>query len=343
MNQLALHDDLIVIDGLQHHGQEPDRADLEALGAGGVTAVHTTVAIWERSEHAITNIAQWHRTIRENADIICLGLTTDDIRVAKATGKTAIILGFQNTAPIEDNLDLVDVFWRLGVRIIQLTYNTQNSVAAGCWEPDDRGLTAYVGRSVVRELNAFGILIDASHSTDQTVLDTIEVSAHPIAITHANPRSFVGDNVELPRRNRSDHVLKELAASGGIIGLSTYPKIAPDGKRVSLRRWVEMVEYTVEMIGVDHVGVGTDLYKLPREYILWCRTGNWSRSSPIPLSSTEMPGWIKTPADMPVLTKGLLDRGFAHDDVRKIMGENFLRVLTNTLDVHRAQTFSPVH
>src|SRR5262249_32265621 len=126
--------------------------------------------------------------------------------------------------------------------------------------------------------------------------------------------------------------LKELAASGGVVGLSVYPKIAPDGARITLERWTEMVEYTVEMIGVDHVGVGTDIYSLPREYILWCRTGKGSRSSAVPLSDIQMPDWMKDSAAFPVLTQGLVDRGFSGEDVRKIMGDNFLRLLAETVD-----------
>lgn len=338
MNAKDLHEQLIVVDGLEAQNPGWEREYLEQLHAGGVTAVNATLSIWEGARETLNNIARFHRRLRDNADIARLALTTDDILAAKREGRTAYLIGFQDTSPLEDDVDLVEVYWRLGVRIVQLTYNTQNSVAAGCWEDDDLGLSAHVGRSVVRELNDFGILIDVSHSTDRTVLDAIEASEQPIAITHGNPRSFVGDGVELPRRNRGDDVLRALAESGGLIGLSTYPKIAPDGPACTVERWAEMVEYTAELIGIDHVGFGTDMCQSsPRDYILWCRTGRWSRESAVPLSTSRFPQWIDSAAKIPALTEGLLVRGFSEEDVRKVMGANFMRVLGATIDNPRLE------
>jgi microsomal dipeptidase-like Zn-dependent dipeptidase len=328
-----LHEQLIVIDGLQAQNPHWERPYLEDLRAGGVTAVNATLSIWEGSRETMNHIARFHRRIRENSDLLRLALTTEDIRAAKSERRTAILMGFQDTSPLEDDIDLVEIYWRLGIRIIQLTYNTQNSVGAGCWELDDPGLSSHIGRSFVRELNEFGILIDVSHSSNKTVLDTIETSAQPIAITHGNPHSFVGDDVELPRRNRSDEVLRELAQAGGVIGLSTYPKIAPDGPSCTIERWSEMVEYCAEMIGIDHVGFGTDFCQgSPRDYIMWCRTGSWSRESAVPLSTSTFPSWMSSAGDIPRFTQGLLDRGFSEEDVRKVMGGNFLRVLSQTID-----------
>jgi membrane dipeptidase len=328
-----LHASSIVIDGLQAQAPGWEREYLEDMRAGGVTAVNATLSIWEGTRETLNHAAAWHRRARENSDIVMLARSTDDILQAKRDDKTAIIMGFQNTSPLEDDLDMVEVFYQLGVRIIQLTYNAQNSVAAGCWEPNDRGVSEFIGRNMIKEFNRFGILIDVSHCNNQTALDAIELSEQPIAITHGNPFSFVGGEVELPRRNRSDEVLKNLGASGGVIGLSPYPKIAPDGPKCTPERWAEMVEYTVDMIGIDHVGFGTDFCQAsPREYILWCRTGRWSRESAIPLSQSVFPDWIKTSAKVPAFTEALVNRGFSDDQVKKVMGENFLRVLRETID-----------
>lgn len=326
-----LHRDLVVVDGLEYYEWEDEHFEL--LRTGGVTCINATVAVWQNARETLNQLADWHRRIRTSSDRLLLALNSADVERAKETGRIAILLGFQNTDPLENDIDLVQVFYQLGIRIIQLTYNVQNSVGGGCWDEPDGGLSRNVGRTWVREMNDVGVLIDLSHSGDRTVLDTIAASERPVAITHGNPASFVGDAVELPRRNRSDDVLRELAAAGGVVGLSSYPKIAPDGARCTLERFCEMVQYTVDMIGIDHVGIGSDFYTGHDETILHLRTGKWSRRSAIELSTERITqDWFENPADFPTLTAGLLEHGFEPEDVRKIMGGNFMRVFRDTLD-----------
>jgi membrane dipeptidase len=327
----SFHDGLIIVDGLE--ASDFKREHFLQMKAGGITCFNATLAIWENAREAMGHISEWYRLFRENADLLTMVTSSDDVVNAKHEGKVAVLLGFQNTSPLEDDLDMAEIYWRLGIRVIQLTYNAQNSVATGCWEDAGRGLSSTFGVNLVRELNQFGILIDLSHCTDQTVLDTAEISEQPIAITHGNPHSFVGDDVELPKRNRSDDAVRSVARTGGIIGLSMYPKIAPDGPQCTLARFCEMVEYTANMVGIDHVGLGSDVSEgRSREYTLWCRTGKWSRQSAIPLSHSKYPDWMQGPEDFPNITNGLLDHGFDRADVEKIMGGNFLRVLRETID-----------
>lgn len=337
MNVDELHRDLILIDGLESHGESWSEAHFAELRDGGVTAVNVTLAIWENARETLTHIARWHRRIREHAEYITHAATTSDILAAKRDGKTAVLFGFQNTDPLESDLDMVELYARLGVRVIQLTYNTQNAVGSGGWE-DGGGLSKFYGRNVVREMNRFGILVDVSHCTDETCLGAIEASERPIAVTHANPRSFVGDEVQLPMRNKGDEVLRQLAASGGIIGLSHYPKIAPDGPDCTLERFCEMVAWTVERIGIDHVGIGTDFCQAAqpteaaRARMFWVRTGRWSREPAFAISSSPFPEWMPNPAHFRTLTQGLVDKGFGEEEIRKILGGNFLRVLGAAID-----------
>jgi membrane dipeptidase len=332
VNADELHDDLIVIDGLEFHDWS-QTGWVEPLRKGGVTCINATLSVWENARETMNHIALLHRRVRESSGLLMIANRTEDILAAKRDGKTAILLGFENTNPLEDDLDLVEVFWRLGVRRIQLAYNARNSIGAGCWEDNGAGLSAHAGRNFVREFNQFGILIDVSHCNDRTVLDTVGASEQPIAITHGNPYSFVGDAVELPKRNRGDDALREVARSGGIVGLSVYAKIAPDGPQCTLQKFCEMVAYTVDLIGLDHVGIGTDLsLGFTQEFLLWCRTGRWSRKSAVPLSTSTYPPWISTPAGIRNITRGLVDKGFDREEVRKVMGGNFLRVLQHTID-----------
>ncbi len=323
MTASAIHDDLVVIDALQ--ASNWDRALLEELRAGGVTAVHVTLVFWEDARATLDNIGRWHRFFEQHGDIVMPVRRAEDIEAAKAAGKTGIIFGFQNCSPIEDDLALVQVFHELGVRIMQLTYNNQSLIGAGCYEASDPGISRF-GRQVIAEMNRVGMIIDLSHSAERTSLEAIEISERPVAITHANPLSF-----HEGLRNKSDDLLKALAQSGGMLGFSTYP-FHIGGADTTLDAYCGMIADTVAMLGVDHVGFGTDMCrKLSAEYLDWMRSGRWSKEVDSGEAKTagggwpDWPEWFQTPADFPNLTQGLLDKGLGEADVAKIMGGNWLR------------------
>ena len=154
-----------------------------------------------------------------------------------------MIFGFQNPSPIEDDLALVEIWHRLGVRFMQLSYNNQSLLATGCYEAEDPGITR-MGREVIREMNRVGLVIDMSHSAERSTLEAIELSSRPIAITHANPASW-----HPVARNKSDTVLRALGQSGGMLGFSLYPLHLKGGSGCSLRSFCEMVARTAEIDG----------------------------------------------------------------------------------------------
>jgi len=315
----ALHERIVVVDALQ--ASDWNRERLEELRRGGVAAVHVTVAFWENARDALGGIARWQGLLRRHGDLVRPGRTGEDILAAKAEGRTAVIFGFQNTSPFEDDLGLVEVFHALGVRVAQLTYNNQNLVGSGCYEAEDGGLTRF-GREVVREMNRLGMVIDASHTGDRTTLDAIEASTRPIAITHANPLWFAG-----VVRNKSDTVLKALAESGGMLGFSAYP-LHIGGSDVGLDAFCAMVARTAEAMGAERIGLGTDLcLGWPDSYLAWMRYGRWSpeEGRARDVRWPAYPAWLRSPADLPNLTAGLLARGFSTDEVAGIMGGNWLR------------------
>ena len=162
---------------------------MEELRAGGVTAVHVTLVFWEDARATLDNIGRWHRLFERHGDLVMPVTTAADIETAKKAGKTGIIFGFQNCSPIEDDLALVQVFHELGVRIMQLTYNNQSLIGAGCYEKTDASISRF-GRQVIAEMNRVGMIVDLSHSAERTSLEAIDISARPVAITHANPLSF---------------------------------------------------------------------------------------------------------------------------------------------------------
>jgi len=223
-----IHDDAIIIDGLQINRWSRDVFD--DMRRGGLTAVNCTVAAWEDFRGTMDNIAQFKRWFREHHDVIVQVFTTEDIRRAKREGKTGLYLGWQNTWPIQDRIEYLDLFHALGVRVMQLTYNTHNLVGSGCWESEDSGLSDF-GRDVVDEMNALGILVDLSHVGSKTSHDAIVHSKQPVAYTHCAPASFLDHP-----RNKTDEQLKFIARLCWLRNLPPVHAPGPGQCRRTLRR-----------------------------------------------------------------------------------------------------------
>ncbi|MCA0338498.1 MAG: dipeptidase [Proteobacteria bacterium] len=316
----------MLIDALQYN--KPERARFEEWKRGGVGCVHVTLSIWENARETLTVIGEWNRLLEQNADLIALATTGEDIERIAASGRTAVVYGFQDTSPFEDDIELIEIFYQLGVRIAQLTYNVQNRVASGCWEPDEAGVSKFFGRNVIAEMNRVGMVVDVSHCTERTCFDAIEYSSRPIAVTHANPQEFVGTDIELNRRNKSTALIKRLAETGGVIGLSNYPKIMKNGSDCTLDTFLDMVAWTVDLVGADHVGLGTDFYDgWPESQIKWWRAGRWARESAIPIKGfSKWPSWFQSPVDFPNILEGLEKRGFSGEEIAGIVGGNWLKL-----------------
>jgi len=321
---------MLIIDALQYNNPHRDR--FEEWRAGGVGCVHVTLAIWENARETLSVIGQWNRHFEKNADLIALAKTGQDIEAIAASGRTAVVFGFQDTSPFEDDIELIEVFHQLGVRIAQLTYNVQNRVGAGCWEDDSLGVSKFFGRNVIAEMNRVGMLVDVSHCTERTCFDAIEYSTRPIAITHANPQEFVGTDIELNRRNMSTDLIRALAETGGVIGLSNYPKIMKGGSDCTLETFLDMVAWTVDLVGADAVGLGTDFYDgWPVSQIKWWRAGRWARESAVPITGfSDWPSWFQSSKDFPQVLEGMKKRGFAQAEIEKIAGGNWLRLFSES-------------
>jgi membrane dipeptidase len=313
--------ELRYVDGLQH--SHWDRELFEQLRDGKLACVHVTTAIWEDARETLRTIAAWNRRFREYSDLIAHGRSGPEILEVAVGGRTAVVLGFQNTSPFEHDLGLVQIFHDLGVRIAQLTYNTANNVGSSCYEPTDCGLTRF-GRNVVREMNRVGMVVDVSHCGKRTIRDAIEHSERPVAITHANPAAKW-----LHPRNKSDDLLRALAAADGILGCAPYPPLT--GGEATGREWAQAVAYAVDLMGIDHVGIGTDSsHKWSYDDLLYIRMGHWNEEIDYGAGSPDKPGWqpwpayFRNPADFPNLAKHLGEVGFSGPELQKLMGRNFL-------------------
>ena len=204
----------LIIDALQYNNWSEQI--FRQMNEGGVAAVHVTICYHEDFQEMVKNVIAWNILFERYYELIFQGRCVDDVLKAREEGRTAIIFGFQNCSPIEDDIGLVEICHQLGVRFMQLSYNNQSLLATGCYEKDDPGITR-MGRQVIREMNRVGLVVDMSHSAQRSTLEAIEISERPIAITHANPL-FWCDAL----RNKSDDVLKALAESGGMLGFSMY-------------------------------------------------------------------------------------------------------------------------
>lgn len=311
------------IDGLQYANWS--EKIFRQLRHGGVDAVHVTITYHETFRETVLNIEAWNRSFERFPDLIFQGRSAADVALANATGRTAIFFGAQNPSCIEDDIGLVEVLHTLGLRFMQLSYNNQSLLATGCYETADTGLTR-MGRAVVAEMNRVGMVVDMSHSGERSTLDAIARSTRPIAITHANPASW-----HPAMRNKSDLVLRELAASGGILGFSLYPHHLKDGPACTAQSFCQMIARTADLIGIDALAIGTDLCQdQPDTVVEWMRSGRWTKAVDYGEGSADAPGfppmppWFQDNRHFGAIEAGLRDVGMTSAEVAAIMGGNWL-------------------
>ena len=290
----------------------------------GLDAVHATIVYHEDYKELQKVINSWNKHFNENSDLIFLGKNYRDIEKAKKENKTAIFFGFQNCTPIEDDINLIEKVHQQGCRFMQLTYNNQSLLATGCYEKNDSGVTNF-GREAIKEMNRDGIVVDMSHSAEQSTLDAIAISQKPIAITHGNP-SFWHSAL----RNKSNDLLKNLANSGGMLGLSIYPHHLKNGTDCTLESFCEMAAKTAEIMGVKNMGIGSDLcINHPDSVVEWMRNGTWSKTKNYGEGSKnkpefpKQPDWFLDARGFKNLEVGLKKIGFNEDETHGILGNNW--------------------
>ncbi len=287
-------------------------------------AVHVTIAYHEDYDEVQKNIETWKEYFNNFSNLISHGNSYKDIDRARKENKTAIFFGFQNCSPIEDDIGLVQSVRDLGAVFMQLTYNNQSLLATGCYENVDSGVTR-MGREVIKEMNRVGIVVDMSHSAEQSTLDAINISENPIAITHANPFSW-----HESKRNKSDQILKALNNSGGMIGLSMYPHHLRNGTNCTIESFCEMVAQTTELIDVNQIGIGSDLcLGQPDSIVDWMRNGTWTKSKDYGEGTKDnaafprQPDWFKDARGFNNIEDGLKKIGFNDIEINGILGNNW--------------------
>ena len=293
---------------------------------GGVDAVHVTISYHENFRETVLNIERWNRWFERFPELIFHGEWASDVELARKTGRTAIFFGFQNPAPIEDDIGLVEVLHKLGARFMQLTYNNQSLLATGCYEDEDPGITR-MGRQVIKEMNRCGLVIDMSHSADRSTIEAADISERPIAITHANMHVW-----QPALRNKRDDVVRAVTENGGMMGFSLYPHHLRDKSDCTLDSFCGMIADAADRFGVEHFGIGSDLCQdQPDSVVEWMRVGRWTKEIDYGEGSASAPGfpampaWFEDNRHFDNIADGLRAKGFSEQDVNALMGDNWHR------------------
>ncbi|MFQ5790871.1 MAG: dipeptidase [Acidobacteriota bacterium] len=256
--------------------------------------------------------------------ILCSGVK--DILHAHETGRVALVPTLEAATPIENEVDRVDILYGFGIRSMGIVYSEANALGGGLRESGDGGLTA-LGREVVRRMNKLGLLIDAAHVGDQTTLDIIRESEHPIVISHAGARSLWST-----RRMKADHVLEALAAKGGVLGIEAAPHttLTKNHPRHNIESFMEHFAYAVKLMGIDHVGFGPDTLfgdHVGLHHAYAAQLSIQKAHEGVEFEEVKYVDGIENPADFPNILRWLVKRGYSDGDIAKVIGGNALRVL----------------
>jgi membrane dipeptidase len=272
----------------------------------------------EAYDVAMEELLKYDRHIQKNSDLFIKAEQASDMIKAKKEGKLALYYYFQNTTQFGRDLDNVDVFYNLGMRSCQLTYNHQNWVGSGCKELGSNGLTQF-GVEMIEKMNDLGILIDLSHANMKTMADAIEVSKAPAIISHTGCMDLY-KNV----RNTTDVNMKKLADKGGIVGICQLRPFLTSKKRDNLDEYFKHMKHAINVVGVDHVCIGSDrdhrvIKDTPEEMaVLHQEEGPNFVNDDWPLYMTSLNG----PRRMEVVWDGLKKMGLSESDTEKVMGIN---------------------
>lgn len=329
MEAERIHRDAIVIDAVAPLLNLGKKNYVDSYIAGGVTCAGPNVG-GARNANTMKEIGGWLRLIRSGEDLK-LVQKASDIETAKRDGKLGILLRFSE--PFETDLNLVEAYHALGVRLMQLTYNRRDYVGDGCEEDIDGGLSRF-GKNLVRRLNENKVLIDCTHAGYKTTMDALSLTTRPTVFSHSNSAALFPC-----KRNISDDQAKAAAATGGLVGVTGVPQFVVPANggaaRPSLDHLIAHIDHFVSLIGIDHVGLGldycggslpfSDLETVVGEWQKEIDEGTWNPET-YPRPPHYNPPEIETPEMLLGMTKGLLRRGYNEQDVRKILGLNWLRV-----------------
>jgi membrane dipeptidase len=340
------YDAAIVIDGLGGPGSmgtepnAPFTADhMKAVRDSGLTCAHTTVGVVGSTPpdsayaEAVRSILWYEREIDTNPQTLLRVRTVADIRLAKRSSRTGIVYGFQDAVMFETDLSKLQDFHRLGVRVIQPTYNRRNLLGDGCLEPANAGLSK-AGVEAIERMNDLGILVDLSHCGRRTAADAIQASRRPVAFTHTGSAA-IADHP----RNRTDEELRAVADKGGVSGIYFMPYLC-EGRQPTSADIIRHLEHMIDVAGEDHVSIGTD-GNISTEVLnqafkdAFAKATRDRKAAGIAAPGESEDGYLfasdlNMPRRFEVLAGMLSERGHNSKRIEKILGANLMRVFGAT-------------
>ncbi len=343
----ALHERIVVFDALMECTWYDGYVDIARQG--GLTAGNLSIGVadiegwvgtesfpvdlWWSWQSIQNDLAAVHRIVEEQADNVALCGAAADIRAAKSAGKIGLMPGVQNTQFLLRDISRLEKVRDMGLRIVLLTYNRSNFVGSGCMEkPENQFGLSRFGEEVVGALNDANMLVDTGHCSSPTLMAAVEASEKPIACTHAGIRSVVDQP-----RSHTDEAIRFLADNGGVFGVVSTPGALNGADRCTVHDYLDNIDHAVNLAGVDHVGFGTDfLLAASLEQVLDGPDWSEAEREMVGVSVSVWP-WsdghegMENASGYPNLTRGLVARGYSDEDIAKIMGSNWLRLIEETI------------
>lgn len=297
---------LAVIGGHRSLGERSERGhfDLPRAREGGLDVVF--MACWIETafkphlslKRGLQLVDAVYREVDKYSQQISVATSVADIHRIVDSGRTAAILAIEGGEAIDGDLAVLRSLYRLGVRLITLTWNQRNDLADGVMESRTRGGLTTLGLEVVREMNSLGMVVDVSHISDAGFWDVIDTTTQPVIASHSNCRALCDHP-----RNLTDDQIRALGKNGGVVGV-TFPLNFVDPAKPNLERLLDHVNHVVELVGPQHVGLGSDFDGF----------------------NASLEG-VEDASKLPSITEGLLKRGYRDEDILLILGGNYLRVL----------------
>jgi membrane dipeptidase len=289
----------------------------ERYRTSGWSFVSVTLTGDDDMATAIRSIAAHRRAIEALSETCVLAESVDDILRAKREGKLALGLHFQGSLPVERDLNLVSLYYKLGIRHMLMVYNFKNFVADGCHEAGDGGLSRF-GRELVAEMNRVGMIVDVAHTGYRSSMDTIAASVAPVIVSHGNLKAFN----EHPRCY-TDEQIRAVAASGGVFGLSGLG-IFLGGNDSSTAAMVRQIDHVAQLVGPEHVGFGLDyIYDMP---VLEALVARYPDGFPEDGRYSTPNQQEVEPERLAEIVEALLAMNYSDEDISRVIGGNWLRV-----------------
>ncbi|WP_321393924.1 dipeptidase [Emcibacter sp.] len=302
-------------------GFEVPKEHIETLLASGVDVFHPAVGL--AADHAAAFVGRLNALVAEYPDVLRRVDSLSDLKDLKKGERIGFIVGIQNSDHFREPDD-VNLFYTLGQRISQLTYNSRNLIGTGSTDRSDGGLSDF-GVSIVERMNEVGMAVDVSHCGDRTTLDAFELSKKPVLVTHSNVRELAGGHI----RCKTDEAIKAMARSGSVMGITGVRNFVSTKEPTTVENIIDHIDYVAKLTGIEHVGVGSDMdmdgYDDIPEPAYSALKGQYKASYAF-RDKMDTDGFDH-PKRIFDLTEGLIRRGYSDEHISLVLGNNFKRAL----------------